>query len=244
MLASLFWGLPLLTPSAVAQWIESPSVTEPTEIESPSVTKPADKVEFLQFSDLTTAQNQADALNESLDELMLQSIHNSGGWLPADGQTEMAQTFNRNLFVNQPWSYIGLGANIGQEGITQLGRGSVVVNSKIALNSSLSLRPGVWAGDQVAITLPLSYDIHLSGSDPFEPARFHPFLGAGVVFTTDDDSEADDNAGNNFGPLVMGGLDVRLSDEWVFNTSANFGFLDDRTEIGIVLGVGYVFSGI
>ncbi|MEM8637587.1 MAG: hypothetical protein AAGG51_02035 [Cyanobacteria bacterium P01_G01_bin.54] len=245
LLAFLCWGLPCLTPAVMAQWIESPSETSSPNIESPSIAKPADKVEFLQFSDLTTAHNQVDAFNESLDQLMLQSLNPGGGWLPpTEETTEMAQSFNRNLFVNRPWSYIGVGAGIGREGVSQLGRGSFVANAKVALDSSLSLRPAVWAGDQVAITLPLSYDIQISGSDPFEPARFHPFLGAGVLFTTDADDDTDDNAGDNFGALVMGGLDVRLSDEWVFNTSANFGFLDDRTEIGIVLGVGYVFSGL
>ncbi|NEO84914.1 MAG: hypothetical protein F6J87_11760 [Spirulina sp. SIO3F2] len=239
-LATLLWGLPLLTPTAVAQWIESPQIIQPD-----SITKPDNKVEFLQFSELTATPTQAEALDQRSEILSErpQSISPTGGWLPSE-TNEMAQTFNRNLFVNQPWSYIGAGAGIGVNGNTQLSQGSAVVNAKIALNSSLSLRPAVWFANQVAITLPLSYDIHLSGSDPFEPARFHPFIGGGLIFTVDSDTSATDNAEDNVGPMLMGGMDVRLSDEWVFNTSANFGFIDDRTEIGIILGVGYVFSGI
>lgn len=241
-LATLLWGLPLLTPAAVAQWIESPQTLKPDDL-----VKPDDKVEFLQFSELATPPTQAGDLGQSSEVGLAPDSQPSpattGGWLPAPSN-EMAQTFDRNLFVNQPWSYVGAGLGIGVNGHTQLSQGSGIVNAKIALNSSLSLRPAVWFANQVAIALPLSYDIHLAGADPFEPAKFHPFIGGGLLFTVDSDTNTTDNTEDNVGPMLMGGVDVRLSDEWVLNTSANFGFIDDRTEIGIILGVGYVFSGI
>lgn len=219
-------SLVLLTPTASAQWLETPEVPKPNH----------KTVDSLNFS--------ASTLPSLESHQVITSSHHptQGGWL-ADETTMMSQTISRTQFVNQPWSYLGLGANVGLDGVTQLGESSVVVNSKIALNSSLSVRPGVWIGDKVAITLPITYDFQIEGSDPFVPAKFHPFVGAGAVFTTDGDTSATDDAANNFGPLLMGGVDIRLSDQWVFNTSANVGFLDDRTEAGIVLGIGYVFSG-
>lgn len=190
------------------------------------------KVEFLSFSDLATDKASALALTTYRPE----DIEST----PAAAPQEMAQV-GRNLFVNRPWSYIGAGVNVGLEGDTDIGETSFAIISKIAISENLSLRPGAIIGENVAILVPITYDFVVPNADPFEPSLLRPYVGGGIVFTTND-TAADEGVDNNVGPMITGGLDVRFNEKWVANAGLNVGFLGDDAEFGIVIGVGYIFS--
>lgn len=133
-------------------------------------------------------------------------------------------------------SYLGIGGNIGLGGDTALGDGGFAVFSKIGLTRSFSFRPAGIIDDDPTILLPLTYDFNLRrGDDPFEPARFAPYLGAGAAIHTGDDTDV--------GFLVTGGVDVPLTPNFTATASVNASFKDD-TEVGILLGVGYNFRGL
>ena len=130
-------------------------------------------------------------------------------------------------------SYIGIGGNIGIDGDTALGRGSFVINGKIGLTRTLSFRPAAIIGDDTVFLFPLTYDFRIQSTDPFEPVRFAPFIGGGLALSTDED--------DNLGFLVTGGVDIPLSPQFVANAAINIGFLEDTTDFGLMVGVGYTF---
>ena len=135
-------------------------------------------------------------------------------------------------------SYVGVGGNIGIDGETGVGEGSFGINSKIGLTPTFSARPAVFFGDDVSISVPVTYDFSISqGTDPFdpEPFPFAPYLGGGAIFSTGDDSDV--------GALLTGGVDVPFTDKLTGNASINVGFSDD-TQVGVFIGVGYNFTGI
>ncbi|MBE9126158.1 MULTISPECIES: hypothetical protein [unclassified Coleofasciculus] len=162
---------------------------------------------------------------------------------PPERNTTLAQTdldvdFGRG--TRGVPSYIGVGGNIGlsdeddeDEGETALGEPGFVINSKIGLTPTLSVRPSVIFGDDVVFMIPLTYDFAIPTEDPFEPVRVAPFAGGGLILSTDDN--------NNIGFLVTGGVDVPISSSFVANASLNVGFIEDTTDFGLILGVGYTF---
>jgi opacity protein-like surface antigen len=119
------------------------------------------------------------------------------------------------------YNYIGVGGS--DEGF--------VVNGKVTLTKNLSLRPAAMTEfDDFTVLIPVTYDFSpLSAS---AEDRLLPFAGAGVRIDTEGD--------NNFGLLVNGGADYRITDKWVANGSANVSFLGE-TEFDFILGVGYSF---
>lgn len=151
--------------------------------------------------------------------------------------------------LNEPYSYVGIGGNIGitdngsdnnnttnnNEQETPLGEGSFVINGKIGLGPSLSVRPAILVNDDVAFLIPVTYDFRIPTRDPLEVSPFIPFAGAGVVVTTTEN--------NHIGFLLSGGVDYRISPQWTANGSLNVGFLSDTTDIGVILGIGYTFPG-
>jgi len=132
-------------------------------------------------------------------------------------------------------SYVGIGGALGLSGGTGIGEGGFLINSKIGLTRSISVRPSVIIGDSTDFLIPLTYDFYLESRDPFEPIPFAPFVGGGVAFSTDDE--------NDIGFLLTGGADFPLSRQFVANATVNAGFFGDSTSVGISLGVGYMFSG-
>ncbi|MBP0017815.1 MAG: hypothetical protein J7647_09685 [Cyanobacteria bacterium SBLK] len=146
----------------------------------------------------------------------------------------------RRRYINPAVSYIGLGGNVGlsNNGVTDLGKGSVAIDAKIALTDYLSVRPAVLIGDSTTFLLPLTYDINIQGSDPFKPAVVHPFIGGGLTLAT---KETELN--NNVAPLATAGIDFRVSDRVVVYSNVSAGFFGEQTEVGARFGIGYVFSG-
>jgi hypothetical protein len=63
--------------------------------------------------------------------------------------------------------------------------------------------------------------------------RFAPFVGGGLALSTDED--------DNLGFVVTGGVDFPLSPQFVANAALNIGFLEDTTDFGLMVGIGYTF---
>ncbi len=172
-------------------------------------------------------------LPKEADNFNLESSFESD--IPLLAQTDI----ELGRLTRSSFSYIGVGGNIGLTGDTGVGEGAFVVNAKIALSRSLSLRPAAHFSDNTAFLASLTYDFNLPGRDPFEPVQFFPFVGGGIILNTEDDSANSDSSDVGF--LLTGGVDYPLSRDFTANATLNIGFLDE-TEVGIVLGVGYTFS--
>ena len=134
-------------------------------------------------------------------------------------------------------SYIGVAANIGLSGDadSSLGDGNFAVVSKIGLTNSISVRPSAVFGDNTTILLPLTYDFSFKSADAFsEPLAIAPYIGVGGAYKTGDDSQ--------FAFLLSGGIDVPLTPQFTATAAVNAGFFD-KTDVGLLLGVGYNFTG-
>ncbi|MBD2505809.1 hypothetical protein H6G91_00585 [Nostoc muscorum FACHB-395] len=135
-------------------------------------------------------------------------------------------------------SYIGVAANIGLsgDGSSSLGDGNFAVVSKVGLTNSISVRPSAVFGDNTTILLPITYDFTFKSADAFsEPLAIAPYVGVGAAYKTGNDSQ--------FAFLVSGGIDVPLSPQFTATASVNAGFFD-QTDVGLLLGVGYNFTGL
>ncbi|MBD1932225.1 MULTISPECIES: hypothetical protein [Cyanophyceae] len=130
-------------------------------------------------------------------------------------------------------SYIGVAGNIGFGGDTTLSEGAFAVISKIGITRTLSLRPAALIGDDVMFLIPVTVDFPTQG---VQETRFSvaPYVGGGVAISTGDDS--------TIGALITGGVDVPLSSQFTATAAVNVGFVDE-TEVGLLVGVGYTFSG-
>ncbi|TAF07932.1 MAG: hypothetical protein EAZ77_08155 [Nostocales cyanobacterium] len=134
-------------------------------------------------------------------------------------------------------SYIGVGANIGiSGGSTSLGDGNFTVLSKIGFTRSLSLRPSVILGDNTLFLVPITYDFSFQQvGDPFtERLPIAPYVGVGAAIQTGDNSET--------AVMITGGIDVPLNSRFTATAAVNAGFFD-QTDVGLLVGVGYNFSG-
>jgi len=133
-------------------------------------------------------------------------------------------------------SYIGVAGNIGLGGDSAIGEGSFMVISKIGLTRTLSVRPSVAIEDDPVILLPLTYDFNFRTADAFEDTfAVAPYVGAGVAIETSDDADV--------GLLLSGGVDVPLSTNLTATAGVNAAFLDE-TDVGLMIGVGYNFTGL
>lgn len=133
-------------------------------------------------------------------------------------------------------SYLGVAANIGVSGgDSSLGDGNFAVISKVGLTNAFSVRPSAILGDNVVILAPITYDFSFQqAADPFnEPLPFAPYVGAGAAFKTGGNSKV--------GLLLSGGIDLPLSSQFTATAAVNAAFFD-RTDVGVLLGVGYNFG--
>lgn len=129
-------------------------------------------------------------------------------------------------------SYIGVGGNIGLGGDSSLGDSSFTIISKLGLTRTFSARPAALIGDGVTFLLPVTYDFVIQTEDPFAEIPFAPYAGGGI--SIDDDGD--------IAFLLSGGLDFPLSRQFVGNAAINLGIGDD-TAVGLLVGVGYTFTG-
>lgn len=132
-------------------------------------------------------------------------------------------------------SYIGGGFDIGLAGDTALGDSGFVILSKLGFTQNLSLRGLGIIGDGTVLIFNVTYDFPIL-QEEFEPLQLSPFVGGGVAFDLEDD---------RVGPVISGGVDYPINDNFTATASLNIGFIrEDETDIGILFGVGYNFSGL
>ncbi len=153
---------------------------------------------------------------------------------PSDGNNRPFGGINPGRATRSGSSYIGVGGNIGIGGDTGIGSGSFSVLSKVGLTRNFSARPSVLFGDNTTILLPVTVDFP---SQNVEISRFNiaPYIGGGAIISTGDDS--------NVGVLLTGGVDVPINPRFTATAGVNVGFVD-QTDVGVILGVGYNFSGL
>jgi hypothetical protein len=134
-------------------------------------------------------------------------------------------------------SYVGVAGNIGLGGgDSALGDGNFAVISKVGFSNSLSVRPSVLFGNDTTFLIPLTYDFNFQPiGDPFsEPLPIAPYIGAGAAIQTGDDSET--------AFMLTGGVDVPLNNRFTATAVVNAAFFN-QTDVGLMVGVGYNFSG-
>ncbi|MFB2971798.1 hypothetical protein ACE1CD_22780 [Aerosakkonema sp. BLCC-F183] len=129
-------------------------------------------------------------------------------------------------------SYLGVGGNLGLTGDTALGDSGFTIFSKIGLTRVFSVRPSVVIGDDTDFIIPVTYDFPVQ-AEPFQRINFAPYVGAGVIISTDGDS--------NLGFALTGGVDVPISNQFTATAAVTAGFID-TTDLGIMLGIGYNFG--
>lgn len=130
-------------------------------------------------------------------------------------------------------SYIGIGGNVGIGGDTAIGEFGFAVFSKIGLTQRFSLRPAIVVSGDADILIPITYDFPIQ-AEPFERINLAPYVGAGAIITTSDDSTV--------GLLLTGGVDLPLSEQFTATAGLNLGFNTDTVGVGLIVGVGYNFG--
>jgi hypothetical protein len=164
------------------------------------------------------------------------AVKNTTSQTPASKETQIAQTdIDLGRTTRGGSSYVGVAGNIGLGGETAIGSTNFAVISKIGLTRNFAVRPSAIFGDSTAILVPVTYDFPIErGDETLEPARFSPYLGAGVSINTGDDT--------GVGVIATGGVDVPLSAQYTATAGLNVSF-KEKTDFGVLLGVGYNFSG-
>jgi len=128
-------------------------------------------------------------------------------------------------------SYLGIGANFGLTGGSDLGGTSFAIISKLGLTEVISVRPSILVlRDFATILLPVTYD--LAPQQSFGDMQFSPYVGGGIAINT--------GANSSVGPMITAGIDVPLSSRFTINVAANLAFLR-TTDLGILVGIGYNF---
>lgn len=128
-------------------------------------------------------------------------------------------------------SYLGVGANFGVTGGSDLGGTSLAIISKFGLTDVISVRPSVLIlRDFATILLPVTYEF--APQQLISDFQFSPYLGGGVAINTGSNSSV--------GVLITGGVDIPLSSRFTINVAANLAFLR-TTDLGILVGIGYNF---
>jgi uncharacterized surface protein with fasciclin (FAS1) repeats len=131
-------------------------------------------------------------------------------------------------------SYIGAAGNIGISGNGTLSESNYAIISKIGLTNTISVRPSVIFGGDTLFLVPVTLDFSPRATDALGGQQFaiSPYLGAGVAIET--------GGGSDVGLLLTGGVDVPLGDRFTVTGGVNAAFLD-RTDVGLLLGIGYNF---
>jgi hypothetical protein len=144
---------------------------------------------------------------------------------------QVAQTFEPGRATRSGSSYIGVAGNIGLSGDTRVGESSFAVISKIGLTRNLSARPAALVGDNTVVLVPITVDFPTENLE-FTQLSVAPYIGGGVAISTGRDS--------TLGALISGGVDVPVTPQITATGGVNVSFID-RTDVGILLGVGYNF---
>lgn len=152
------------------------------------------------------------------------------------GSNILAQDIEPGRGTRSGSSYVGIGGNLGLgDGDTQIGEGAFAIISKVGLTSNFSVRPSVLISDGVTILLPVTYDFFF-GEGPTDELGFAaaPYLGLGAAISTEDDLDVD--------LLLTGGVDIPLGSQFTATVALNAS-VTGNTALGLLIGVGYNFSG-
>ena len=178
-----------------------------------------------------TTETSVGALFQSSDtNPVAQNASNQNNSTIAQSDIELGRLTSNN------YSYISIGPNIGLTGgdnQTELAQTNFTISGKISLKSNVSVRPAIIIGDNAAFLIPVTYDFLVPGQSPFEPLPIVPYVGAGAIFSTTERS--------NVGFLFSGGFDYRFTDTIVVNAGLNVGLVEDTTDVGLLLTLGYIF---
>jgi hypothetical protein len=150
---------------------------------------------------------------------------------PSAPTTPTSPTIDPGRATRSGSSYVAVGGNIGIGGRTALGRGNFVITSKIGLTDRFSARPGIVIGRSPTILIPVAIDFPVRSVIDGR-LGIAPFVGGGIAIST--------RGGSEVRALAMGGIDIPLSSRFTATASANAAFFR-RTEIGVILGIGYNF---
>lgn len=145
---------------------------------------------------------------------------------------EVAQEVEPGRATRSGSSYIGIGGNIGLTGDSGLGDSGFAVFSKIGLTRNFSVRPSAIFSNDTDFIIPVTFDFPVQ-AQPFQRINFAPYVGAGVLISTDGD--------NNIGLALTGGVDVPISNQFTATAGLTAGF-SDNTNLGIMVGIGYNFG--
>ena len=124
------------------------------------------------------------------------------------------------------YNYVGIGG--GDHGF--------VVNSKLSVADSVSIRPEVSTdfnfndSEDVSYLVPVTYDFNTIGTGR---TAFNPFLGAGV--------SGDIGNNSNVDFALVAGSDYRFANNYVANASVNYVPFGDSNDVGFTVGVGREF---
>ncbi|WP_414579398.1 hypothetical protein [Anabaena sp. CCY 9402-a] len=183
-----------------------------------------------------TLTNQPASVNEtpanahtSASDLMIDSTQPSS--ISQSEPEKVAQTFEPGRATRSGSSYIGVAGNIGLSGDTRVGESSFAVISKIGLTRNLSARPAALVGDNTVVLVPITVDFPTENLE-FTQLNVAPYIGGGIAVSTGRDS--------TLGALISGGVDVPVTPQITATGGVNVSFID-RTDVGILLGVGYNF---
>ncbi len=220
--------------SAVAQTVDTQMVAE-SAVNATS----SDAINLQQFP----SANPQEVANRTLTPVPGTALTSSAGLISESKPTAQfpsTQVAQADIDLGRPTrggrSYIGVAGNIGiGGGDSSLGDGNFAVISKVGLTNSISVRPSAVFGNNTTILLPITYDFNLQQADPFEePLAIAPYVGVGAAIKTGSDSST--------ALLVSGGIDFPLNPQFTATASINAGFFD-QTDVGLLLGVGYNFTG-
>ncbi|GAX36032.1 hypothetical protein [Nodularia sp. NIES-3585] len=220
--------------SAVAQTVDTQMLPE-SSVNATS----ADAINLQQFPSPKTQE----VANRTLTPVPGTAVTSSAALIPESKPTaelSPTQVAQADIDFGRPTrggrSYIGVAGNIGiGGGDSSLGDGNFAVISKVGLTNSISARPSAVFGNNTTILLPITYDFSIQQADPFEePLAIAPYVGVGAAIKTGSDSST--------ALLVTGGIDFPLNPQFTATASVNAGFFD-QTDVGLLLGVGYNFSG-
>lgn len=132
-------------------------------------------------------------------------------------------------------SYVGIGGNFGLTGNTALGgENDLSLFSKLGLTRNVSLRPAATIDfdNNATVLAPLTVDFPIQRPGVVGGLPLAPYVGGGAAISV--------GSNNNVGPLLTGGIDIPVSRQLTATTGINVGFLD-KTDVGLLLGVGYNF---
>jgi hypothetical protein len=132
--------------------------------------------------------------------------------------------------------YLGIGGTIGLNGnTTALGKGGLVILSKVRFSDSLSLHDATLVFGNAAPTSMIIVTADFPIRNDAGQTIVSPFIGGGAMFRFD--------GGLSISPAVSGGIDLPISRNFTGTLRINGGFISNRdADVGILAGVGYTFG--